>query len=121
MNKHIQSFHLALSGICYAIRTQLNFIVHSVSATLVILLGLYFQISQVEWVVLILTIVMVFIAEMINTSIESMTNLITTEHRQHAKIAKDVSAGMVLTAAIGAVVVGGVIFGPRLYGFLTTR
>jgi diacylglycerol kinase (ATP) len=115
MNRHIHSFHLAFSGVWYAIRTQLNFKVHSLAAVLAVVLGFYFQISHVEWVALILTIVLVFVAEMINTSIESMTNLITTEHRQQAKIAKDISAGMVLTAAIGAVIVGIVIFAPKIF------
>lgn len=114
MNRHLNSFRLAFHGIWYAFRTQLNFIVHTLFALIAIVLGMAFAISQVEWVVIVLTIVMVFIAEMINTSIESMTNLITTEHRQQAKIAKDVSAGMVLVAAMGAITVGLVIFIPKL-------
>lgn len=118
LNRHINSFRLAFSGIWYALRTQPNFIIHSLAALLAIFLGSYFQISQVEWVVIILMIVLVFIAEMINTSIESMTNLITQEHRQNAKIAKDVSAGMVLTAAIGSIIVGIVIFIPKIITLL---
>lgn len=114
MNRHVQSFRLAFSGIWYAFRTQLNFKVHTGFALLAVLLGLTLNISQVEWVVLALTIVLVFVAEMLNTSIESMTNLITNEHRQHAKFAKDVSAGMVLIAAIGAVIVGLIIFIPKI-------
>ena len=56
-----------------------------------------------------------FTAEMVNTALESMTDLITTEHRKKAKVAKDVSAGMVLINAIGSVIVGIIIFLPHIY------
>lgn len=114
MGKHLRAFRLAFSGIRYSIGTQLNFTVHALFAILAIILGLVVGLTTLEWVALTLTIVIVLVAEMINTSIESMTNLITTEHREHAKIAKDVSAGMVLVAAIGAVTVGLMIFIPKL-------
>lgn len=114
MRRHITAFGLAFSGIWYAWRTQPNFVVHSLFTALVIGLGVTLEISHVEWVALLLTVILVFVAEMINTSIESMTNLITTEHRKNAKIAKDVSAGMVLTAVIGAIIIGLVIFAPKI-------
>lgn len=115
MKRHILSFGLAFSGIWYVLRTQPNFFVHGTAAALAIFLGLTFQISHLEWVALILTITFVFISEMINTSVESMTDLITSEHRAQAKIAKDVSAGMVLTAVISAIIVGIVIFAPKIF------
>jgi diacylglycerol kinase len=62
-------------------------------------------------------IVLVISAEMINTSIEEMTNLITSEHKREAKIAKDVAAGMVLVVSIGAVIVGLYIFTPYILAF----
>ena len=115
MNRHIHSFKLAFGGIFFAFRTQLNFTVHSLAALLAIFLAVFLKISNVEWVVIILTIIMVFSAEMINTALESMTNLITTEHRQTAKIAKDVSAGMVLTTAIGSIIIAAFIFLPKIF------
>lgn len=117
MTKHAISFKVALEGISYALRTQPNFRVHTIASIFSVILGLLLNITQVEWVVLSLTIMMVFTAEMINTSIESMTDLITTEHRKSAKIAKDVAAGVVLTAAIGSVIVGALIFLPKIMVF----
>ena len=114
MNRHVHSFQLAFSGMRYALTTQLNFVVHAVFACLALGLGLTLHISSLEWVAVVLAIVLVFVAEMINTSIELMTDLITTEHRQHAKIAKDVSAGMVLVAALGAVAIAALIFLPKI-------
>ena len=61
-----------------------------------------------------ITILMVICSEMINTSLEEMVNLITNEHRKEAKIAKDVAAGMVLIASIGAIIVGLFIFTPYI-------
>lgn len=114
MNDHLLSFGLAFKGIFYAFRTQLNFKVHTFFTFSVIILGWLMNISSTEWYILILTIIMVFVAEMLNTSIESVTDLVTTEHRLSAKIAKDVSAGMVLIAAIGSVIIGLMIFLPKL-------
>lgn len=67
---------------------------------------------------LIMAIAFGFGAEMINTSIEAMTDLITTEYRQQAKIAKDVSAGMMLLIAIGTVILALIIFLPRILSLL---
>lgn len=111
VRKHIISFKSAFAGIFYAIRTQPNFTVHILAAIGILSLAFYFGISAIELVIIIFTIILVFVAEMINTSIESVTDLVTSEWRQQAKIAKDVSAGMVLVTAIGAVIVGLLIFG----------
>jgi len=77
-------------------------------------MGHLLKISSVEMALIVFAIVLGLTAEMVNTSIEAMTDLITKEWRQEARIAKDVSAGMMLTAAIGTVVMAIVIFGPRV-------
>ena len=69
--------------------------------------------SALEWAVLALLIVMVVAAEMVNTMVEALVDLVTTEYHPLAKVAKDVVAGVVLLTAIGAVVVGLLIFGPK--------
>lgn len=114
MRQHIVSFKLAFSGVWYAVRSQPNFAVHIYATIFALSLGLMLNISELEWLVIILTIVLVFTTEMINTAIESMTDLITKEYHVKAKIAKDVSAGMVLLSAIGSVIIGIIIFGPKL-------
>lgn len=113
---HKISFKNAWNGLVYVCRTQPNMRVHFIVATLVIIAGWYFSLARLEWLILLFTISLVMVAEMVNTAIESMTDLITTEHRQQAKVAKDVSAGMVLLTAMLSVIVGVYIFAPYLLG-----
>lgn len=109
---HHISFKVAWSGLVWAIKSQPNFRIHLTLSALAIALGLFFQITRVEMIIIIFTIILGLTAEMINTSLEAMTDLITTEWRENAKIAKDVSAGMMLVTALGAVVIALIIFWP---------
>ena len=115
MKHHHISIKNAWNGIIWSFRTQPNFKIHSILAAISILLGVYFQVSHVEMTILILTIVFGLGVEMVNTSIETMTDLITTEWKLEAKIAKDVAAGMMLLTAIGTVLVALFIFYPRIF------
>lgn len=114
MGRHRITFKHALSGVRYSLKTQSCFSVHIPVAMLVIFLGIFLKITYIEWLMLIFTIILVLASEMMNTAIESVTDLVTSEYRVEAKIAKDVSAGMVLVTAIGSAVVGLLIFGPKL-------
>jgi len=111
---HRISFRHAFDGFLHAVRTQPNFRFHLLATAVVILLGIYFSINYLEWLILIFTINMVLVAEMVNTSIESMVDLITLERRADAKVAKDVSAAMVLVSAALSVVIALVIFLPKI-------
>jgi diacylglycerol kinase (ATP) len=114
IRQHHISFKNAINGLIWAFTSQPNFKVHFSLSLGAIILGLILQISRVEMTILVLTIVFGLCIELVNTSIEAMTDLITSEWRQEAKIAKDVAAGMMLLVAIGAVVVAGFIFLPKL-------
>jgi diacylglycerol kinase (ATP) len=114
LRQHHISFKNAFAGLGWAIRTQPNFRVHVVLSLLALALGMYLGISSVEMAIILFTIMLGLAAEMINTALESITDLITKEWKEEAKIAKDVSAGMMLTVAIGAVCVAGYIFIPYL-------
>ncbi len=114
MRKHAISFKNAFAGLWWAVSTQPNFRVHVALSILALFLAWYFEITSIEWVVIIFTIVLGLSAELINTALESMTDLITKEWRQEAKIAKDVAAAMMLTVAVGAVFVALFIFLPYL-------
>ncbi len=116
---HSISFRNAFSGLWWALTTQPNFRVHILLTIVALILGWYLSISPVEWAIIVFTIVLGLSAEMINTALEAMTDLITTEWRKEAKIAKDVSAGMMLTVAGGAVLVALIIFGPKLLSHFT--
>jgi diacylglycerol kinase len=118
MKAFLRSFHYAFQGIGYALRTQRNARVHLAISGLVIVAGVYFRLSAVEWAILALTIGTVFSAEMLNTVAELAVDLLTQNYHPMAKIAKDVGAGAVLVAAIGAIGVGVAIFGPRVWGML---
>lgn len=114
LRQHTISFKNAFAGIFWAIKTQPNFIVHFTLATLAIIAGVILKISYLEMAIIIFTIVLGLSAEMINTSIEAMTDLIKKEYSMDAKIAKDVSAGMMLLTATGAVLVALLIFVPKI-------
>ena len=110
MSHHI-SFKAAFDGLKYALFTQPNFRIHLVATALALSLAWLFKISQSELLILLFTITLV--AEMINTSIEAMTDLLSPTHHPQAKIAKDVAAGMVLLTASLSIIIGLAIFLPK--------
>ncbi len=116
IRKHHVSLKTAIAGLWWAIGTQPNFRVHLVLSVFALIGGWYFRVTATEMLILVFTIVLGLASEMINTAIESMTDLITKEWRTEAKIAKDVSAGMMLVTAAGALIVAAVIFIPRILG-----
>ena len=110
----IKSFGYAFEGIYYALKYNQNLRIHFLIAILVIIASIIFKVNAFEMGILGVMILLVICTEMINTTIEQMVDLIINEHRREAKIAKDVSAGMVLLAAIGSVIVGLLIFIPHV-------
>lgn len=117
---HHVSFLHAIEGVIWATKTQPNFRVHLFLSAMSLFLCWFFRVSTFEYLSIVFTILLGLSAEMINTSIEAMTDLITTEYHKDAKIAKDVSAGMMLTVAIGAVVVACIIFGPKILALIVS-
>jgi diacylglycerol kinase len=115
--KFIKSVGHALNGIHYALNSDQNLIIHFFMALLVILLSVLLHVTPFEMGILGVTILVVISAEMVNTALEKMVDLITKEHRAEAKIAKDISAGMVLLTALGAAIIGFLIFLPYLLDF----
>jgi len=111
---HHISFKNAVNGLFWAFSTQPNFRVHFFLSLTVLILGFYLKISYLEMTILVLTIAFGLGIEMVNTSIEAMTDLITRQYRQEAKIAKDVAAGMMLLTSIFAVVIACLIFIPKI-------
>jgi len=109
-----RSFQFALAGIWYVVRTQPNFRVHLAVAGLVLVGGVWFQVSRTEMAVLLLTIGLVLAAEALNTAIEAVVDLASPDYHLLAKGAKDASAAGVLLATFAAVLVGLVVLGPPL-------
>lgn len=112
--KIFHSFPYAWQGLKFCFVTQLNFKAHVLLAVLTILMALVLHISQSEWLVILLCIMGVLSLEMINTAIESLCNVVQREIHPGIRIVKDVSAGAVLISAIISLVIGLVIFIPKL-------
>ena len=110
----IESFNYAVTGIISAIKTERNMKIHYFIALLVIFLSLFFDFDKVEFLVLLFSISLIFVSEVFNTAIETVVDLITDDYHPLAKIAKDISAGAVLIAAINSLVVGYVLFFGRI-------
>jgi diacylglycerol kinase len=110
----VKSFKYAYDGYEAAFKYEPNFRVHLITTCIVTILGIAFQIQTMEWIILCLTIAAVIILELINTAIEKIVDLASPRIHPKAKIAKDVSAAAVLTSAIAAIIIGGLIFGPRV-------
>ncbi len=113
IRKRVLSFKFALRGVRELFKTQPNARFHLLAGVAVTAAGLYFQISSLEWVGVILCMTLVISLEAINTALEQLTDLVSPEYHPLAGKAKDTAAAAVLVAAIGAVIVGLVIFLPK--------
>lgn len=118
IRQHTISIKHASDGIIWALSTQPNFTIHLLLSFLAVLCALFFQISRIEWLILILTIGLGLTIEMANTALEAVCDAITKEWRREVKIAKDVAAGMMLTFSFFALLVALCIFGPRILSYL---
>lgn len=114
----VVSFHCALRGILFAMRTQMNMKIHLGLAVLSIAGGLFFRIDRIEWLAVLLAIGLVFCAEMFNTVIEIWVSAMAPEHSVTVKRVKDLSAGAVLIAAIAALCVAFLVFPRRIFLWL---
>lgn len=118
IKERLKSFVYALNGIKYTLLTQHNFQIQITLALIAILLGFLLEISWLEWISIIIVIGMVLAAEIFNSSIEELTNLISPEKNKIAGIVKDISAGAVLILAISALITGTIIFLPKILALL---
>ena len=110
----IKSFQYAIAGVAYVLRTQRNAKIHAAAFMVVLAMAAWLQLPALHWAVLILTSGLVFVAEIANTVIETLVDLVSPDHHDLAGRAKDVAAGAVLCAAVLAVVVGAIVLGPPL-------
>ena len=116
--KLINSFKYAISGIITSFRTERNMKIHILVMILVIIAGIVFKLSLLDWIILVIMFGLVISAELFNTAIETTIDMITKEKNEKAKIAKDVAAGAVLVLAIVSVIVGLIIFIPKILSFI---
>lgn len=114
----IRSIESALNGIAIMMRTQHNAWIHAAATVVVFVAGTAFSVSIEEWRWLILAIAFVWTAEAFNTALECLTDLASPAFNPIAGRAKDVAAGAVFIAAIGAACIGVTVFGPHLKAWL---
>lgn len=114
----VRSFGYALRGLGILLRTQANARIHAAATVLVVTAGFWFRISRSEWAAIAAAIGLVWTAEGLNTALETVVDLVSPEPHPLAGRAKDVAAGAVLCAALAALVVGALIFGPRVWARL---
>ncbi|NCU18477.1 diacylglycerol kinase family protein [Pallidibacillus pasinlerensis] len=114
MKSFFLSFKYAFEGIVSAFKKERNLKIHFVIAAVVIVLGALFKLHKLEWIILILTIGIMIVLELINTSIERTIDLITEDYHPLAKQAKDIAAAACLVFAICTVIIGLIIFLPKI-------
>lgn len=112
-----QSFNCAIRGIFDAVKEERNIRIHLLCAIVAILLGVAFDLTRVEFIILFFTITLVIALELVNTAIERTIDMYTTDFHPLARLAKDIAAGAVFIAAINALVVGWLLFGERVINF----
>jgi undecaprenol kinase len=113
--RFLHSFTFAISGIFHALRNERNMKIHSVVTIIVIILAWIYHLSAIEWMFISFAICGVLALELVNTAVERVVDLVTKEFHPLAKQAKDVAAGAVLLYAILSVVIGCIIFLPKIF------
>lgn len=114
LKRLLNSFKFAIAGVLDLFSFTPNAKIHLAFAFAAIFFGFYLKVSSVEWCLIIFAIGIVTAAEAFNTSIEYLTDLVTTEYNELAKKTKDVAAGAVLITALTAAIIGIIIFVPKI-------
>lgn len=113
--ERLASFTYAWAGIKQAFKTEHNTWIHLFLTVASLIAGLLLQIEKWDWIALVIVIAMVWTAELFNTCIEKVMDFISTEKHPQIKLVKDVAAAAVLITALSAVIVGLLIFVPKLF------
>lgn len=115
LKNRIRSIGFALRGAGYLIRTEGSIKIQVVLALIVTAAGFYFEISNTEWIVQILAIVLILGIEGLNTAIEKLSDHVQPEFDKKIGFIKDISAGAVLFVSFGAAIVGLIIYLPKIF------
>lgn len=110
----VRSVNYAIEGILHAAKTQRHLRYHFFIAAGVLLLSYILGVSRTEFLIIALSVIAVLLAEMFNTAIEAVVNIISPEHSEKARVAKDIAAGAVFVTAFGVAVIGYIILFPYL-------
>lgn len=113
IHSRLKSFQFAFAGIFKFFATEHNARLHLIAGIAVLILSIVVRVSSSEALALTIAIALVWMAEMFNTCIEKIMDMITQDYQSSVKVIKDISAGAVLVAAIAAFVIGVVVFIPK--------
>jgi diacylglycerol kinase (ATP) len=116
LSERLNSFRYAINGLRILFKEEHNARIHLLAAILAIFFGFYFGISAMEWIALIIVIGLVFILEAVNTALENLADVVSPGKNEKIGVVKDLGAGAVLVSALLAVVVGLIIFLPKVWG-----
>lgn len=114
LRRIMTSLKFAIQGLVHALKNEKNFLVHVTVGLIVILSGIIFQLTKVEWLFVIICIFGMLALELVNSAIERTVDLITLEKKPLAKQAKDLAAAAVFIYALMTVIIGLIIFLPKL-------
>lgn len=114
LKQWIKSANFALEGILHGAKTERHLRYHLCSAAFVLILSYVFGISRIDFLIIALAVILVLLAELLNTAFEAAVDIFSPEQSEKAKIAKDVAAGAVLITALGAAVVGYIVLSPHI-------
>lgn len=116
IKRFFNSVKNSINGYIYAYTNEQSLTIHAILTILVLLSGFYFNISKMQWAILVVVMAMVIIAELLNTAIEATVDLITKEYNELAKVAKDCASAAVFTASILAAGLYLYVFLPKIIG-----
>lgn len=116
IRKRIKSFSFAFNGLKILITEEHNSRIHLVAAICVVIASIVFKVSALEWIAVIVAIGFVFALEIVNSAIESMADFVSPEKNEKIKKIKDLSAAGVLISAITALIIGIIVFLPKILG-----
>ncbi len=114
IGRFFRSFKYSVDGLIYALKYEQSIIIHAIATVSVIILGLVFHINRLEWILVLLAIGIILGAELLNTAIEAVVDMVTLEIHPLAKIAKDTASGAVFVLSIVAAAIGLVVFIPYI-------
>lgn len=118
LTARLKSFRYAFAGVAFMLRTQHNAWLHLAASGLVIAAGIFLRVSAGDWRWLVAAMVMVWVAETFNTAVEYVCDVVSPGYSEVVKHAKDIAAGAVLIAALGAAAIGALTLLPYVWGLV---
>jgi diacylglycerol kinase len=113
-----KSLNFAIEGIRYVIRHERNARIHLILAVFALALGFFLRVTDAQLAAIFFAVIIVFLAEIINTAFEKTLDILSPNHHPQVKIIKDIMAGAVLVAASGAFIIGLIIYTPYILGLI---